>query len=120
MHCPNCATETSVQADMTPDGLVKKCAECGLLVRDDEAPQAAPVQPAKPTAPRHPQPKTAPTDPRALIKAARAELRERKRRVKSLTKELKAEQKAADELQRLLDAADGKSLAVVRPLRHSG
>lgn len=55
-------------------------------------------------------------DPDRVVKGARRDLKQLRRDIKAAEKHLAKMKSAADKLQKLLDAADGQSLAVVRSL----
>lgn len=116
------------RVSLTPDGKVTTCAICGhpwyegepeefQLRQQEETEKASPTQAAKRTAKQKSKPQLT---AKSVIKEARAELRLRNQRIKQLERELKAERKAATELQRVVDAADGRRLAVVKNIQNSG
>lgn len=102
-------------------GVIRRCIDCGEVIRSEsvQPPQSAPAQEAAPPARatrKHPaeNPK-AQNKPVDVVKLA-------KRRLKEVRRELKAMRKLEAELaqlERLLNAADGKPTAVVRELRAS-
>ena len=122
MGCQNCGADAPPSMEMTPHGPVVKCDACGFMPQTVDQPVARDVaaEPERKLATKKPEPKREKIDPRALVKQAKRELKERRKRIRQLKRELAAEEKAEAELARLLDAADGKPLAVVRELRSSG
>jgi len=101
-------------------GIVKRCIDCGEIVKDVDRPAAEQshsasvpaTPPAKSGKKSTAAPKSKPVD---VIKLAKQRLREVRRELKTMRK-LEAEQAR---LERLLNAADGKPAAVVRELRAS-
>ena len=123
MACPACCSEAHpVIATNEHAQLVEICGSCNATIGRIkpgvvERPQAETQRPTeakpepKPRAARKPAPK-----PGRAVREAKAELKQVRRELKALRKELVAYEKAERELARLVDAADGKSLAVVRNL----
>ena len=125
--CVEHGIDAPKRVTITPDKKLVKCAICELPWYEDE-PEAFQLEQQKQRQQNAPAPKTRAkkqtTGPaltaKSVIKEARRELRERNRRIKQLERELRAEKKTATELQRVVDAADGGRLAVVRHIQKTG
>lgn len=121
MACPSCGSDAHPVIATNEDAqLVEICGSCNATIGRikpgvTDRPQNPPpvdAQPApKPRTARRPAPK-----PGRAVREARAELKQVRRELRSLRKELAAYEKAERQLSRLVDAADGTSLAVVRNL----
>jgi|GEM_PF-4856839 hypothetical protein len=101
-------------------GIVRRCVDCGEIVKDVDLPvpeqrQTASVPAAPPSKPGKKSTAAPRSKPVDVIKLAKQRLRE-------VLRELKTMRRLEDEkaqLERLLNAADGKPAAVVRELRAS-
>jgi hypothetical protein len=134
--CEQCGSESPALIELNPEvGTLKKCANCGatevmnrLIPMSPDVPQQSPPS-AEPAAPKPAEPNAVPAKakpprvkrvapkPGDAVRRARAELKQVRRDLKQARKELAQLEKAEQELSRLVDAADGKSLAVVRQLQ---
>lgn len=124
--CRHCGADRPPVVDLSPEGKRWKCMSCGAVdvtdpnVEQDQPAVAANPKTAKPEAKSPEKPARAHIpDPNRVVKDARRDLKRLTRDIKATERHLAKMKNAADKLQKLLDAADGQSLAVVRPLRQS-
>jgi len=124
--CVEHGIDAPKRVTITPDKKLVKCAICDLPWYEDEPEtfqleqqQQQRSSPVKPS-PAKKKAQSPTLTAKSVIKEARRELKERNRRIRQLERELRAEKKTATELQRVVDAADGRRLAVVRDIQKSG
>lgn len=148
MSCASCGPDAPTETTLVGQGKVRRCIICGMeqsktdgavatavRTHGDDAPQPPKLEAAQvqvPVAQPQPQAPTAAVRGAAhpsrvltsggIVKAAKAELRQKRTRIKALQRELKTLEREANELARLLDAASGKQKprSVVRELKRSG
>lgn len=127
--CPSCGCQSRMTQLSAVHGKISNCSGCGTrVVMPVEAPPVSPPSPAS-TQPRSvgrprlsiPTPPTT-SEPtkvtaRSTIASAKREAKALRSHVKALKKALTSAETELEKLNRLLDAADSRPRAVVRPIR---
>ncbi len=113
MAC-SCGCEFSRVA-IGPTGKTRFCRDCGLPL----APEAAPVVAPPPAVekPAAPAPKSCPLTACDILREARAEAKALRSRIRTNERAVAADRKRLAAITRLLDAAEARPRAVVRPIR---
>lgn len=125
MSCPACGCE-SIRTAITQEGKTRVCAKCDALLDEQPAPREV-VEAIGESPSFAPRSKTirkrTATDPdhrltaRGVIASAKVEARRLRASIRSHERAVAAERKQLAALTRLLDAADARPRAVVRPIR---
>lgn len=113
MAC-SCGCEFS-RVTIVPTGKTRLCRDCGLpLVPEAVVVAAPPVAAAKAVAPT---PKSAPLTARDILHEAKREAKSLRASIRANERALAADRKRLAAITRLLDAAEARPRAVVRPIR---
>jgi hypothetical protein len=124
VNCPTCGSTAQAIIRSNKDGqLEEACGSCGALVCAIKPGVAVtPPKPAEQPAPKtqlQPSKRTRAPKPGEAVRSAKRELKAVRKHLRALRKELAEYEGAEKQLSRLVDAADGKALAVVRDLKRT-
>ena len=116
MSCPNCGSEAPLLHSISPTGMVASCGQCAAVIAQPVQAEPAPIAKAE----RNAKPAATgsqPLRPENVIRMAKDRARFLRRSITALERSLKADRRELEQLTRLLDAAEARPRAVVRPIR---